>query len=1210
MTGTGFARVNIAPLQPAPAHQPRPSRFGLPPTARPWLLVCLVYVGLYASLLVYSHSYPYVLDNNESYSSLWHARSLYENGVARTKGLTDEVFSPAPAASPYIHSHQGNFPRLFTFVFYALGLHGIGPQIWVATFTVGLATLWLAFRFFTRLAHPAFAALTCLLLMTDYLFFTQWQVGLYNIWHGFFFFSSLACIQALGETARRGRWFLLAALNFAALFYWEYVFTAFVVALCGLYTLVCHWRRPRLVALAAGAVAVGAGVAAGTLLLQLTAYMGWANVLEDVRLTLTARNAAADPALLERVTSFYREQHIIFWHNFLDATPLRTPRALWDSLFEFHLKYYSPVLLYSAVVLGAGWLLGCWQWAQRSWRRLLPLLALAGLAVWLWPWIREAQDPLLRAEYALTSGGATLLAAERGLLALVILVALACATAGNAAVLGHATGRVAGLLPLLLCGAAAYGLTYRAFTGYIYSGYLHRFVPLPVFLTVPLLGLALSLLFQAGRQAWMLARTPAAPPAARLWRGLPLVVVLATFAGFATYWVMLQVTYARVVPPDSYAFLRQLERPPFKGRSVVSNTYPAPMAGRTGSWGYADSTLLGGRVTLTADGFVPERDPKYLWFADRDTNPAYRKPELGITVVQRPNFSTALQFRREKAAAPAGRIPLAETTGLALRTRPLQQAFLHHRLAYSDGEYASVVVLDWDFPPFLRSDLDRFLPSASALSLREKLALSETTQDLRRRWRVVLTPRSTPSAPGRAVEIRAATIDGRPVFSAADYAAAGWAPAPDAPGARWQPPGTSSRSLATETEGLALQLTFASGPDAGQVQVEANDRVDTVDLHAAEAGERSFTLTAGVPHGRYTYVPALAPGLCVQTILPGPSGDRVAELRYHYAQQEGVPEAASIVRLYHENPAGRWQLADTITFLGAAGVPVRLDEFRTANPDTVREHDRIVAAGDRRSFEQWLADHLTLHPGEASRPGIVPAALPALATARGDAPWVSRRLPLPSGPGRWQFTVAPGTRTKTGPEYFGLPFTLPAAGGPVDFRPPPVAADAPLAFGRMKIRLRFPANRWPQSEPLVTTGGREAGDFIYVQYIDPQHIRIGFDHWFRGGPLSPPIAVDFTQEHELEISLGSFFPAREDVVFAGVSAAGVASVKDRVLVRLDGQPVIDAAGECYETGPGGVTVGRNTIFGTLCGPEFTGEILSLERIWPELAVPARDPDSP
>ena len=39
----------------------------------------------------------------------------------------------------------------------------------------------------------------------------------------------------------------------------------------------------------------GAALAAGLLLAQLTAYMGWDAVREDVRLTLSARNTASAP---------------------------------------------------------------------------------------------------------------------------------------------------------------------------------------------------------------------------------------------------------------------------------------------------------------------------------------------------------------------------------------------------------------------------------------------------------------------------------------------------------------------------------------------------------------------------------------------------------------------------------------------------------------------------------------------------------------------------------------------------------------------------------------------------------------------------------------------------------------------------------------------------------------------------------------------------
>ena len=51
---------------------------------------------------------------------------------------------------------------------------------------------------------------------------------------------------------RRWRWWVgLALLNFACLFYWEYVFTAFMTVLCAIYAIALYWRRWRLVLLAA-----------------------------------------------------------------------------------------------------------------------------------------------------------------------------------------------------------------------------------------------------------------------------------------------------------------------------------------------------------------------------------------------------------------------------------------------------------------------------------------------------------------------------------------------------------------------------------------------------------------------------------------------------------------------------------------------------------------------------------------------------------------------------------------------------------------------------------------------------------------------------------------------------------------------------------------------------------------------------------------------
>lgn len=58
-----------------------------------------VYAVLYGAMLVATDFVPYVLDNNESFSSLNHARNLIEFGAAKSFGLADEAVSPHRARS-------------------------------------------------------------------------------------------------------------------------------------------------------------------------------------------------------------------------------------------------------------------------------------------------------------------------------------------------------------------------------------------------------------------------------------------------------------------------------------------------------------------------------------------------------------------------------------------------------------------------------------------------------------------------------------------------------------------------------------------------------------------------------------------------------------------------------------------------------------------------------------------------------------------------------------------------------------------------------------------------------------------------------------------------------------------------------------------------------------------------------------------------------
>src|SRR5947209_8990698 len=118
------------------------------------LVGALAYALGYGGLLIWARGLPYVLDNNESFSSLWHAYNLYHFDIRQTWGLTDEACSPHPEAHPFVHTHQGNFPRLFAFLLFVLGARTIESQIVLTTVTVGGAAICFAYHFFSKLAGP------------------------------------------------------------------------------------------------------------------------------------------------------------------------------------------------------------------------------------------------------------------------------------------------------------------------------------------------------------------------------------------------------------------------------------------------------------------------------------------------------------------------------------------------------------------------------------------------------------------------------------------------------------------------------------------------------------------------------------------------------------------------------------------------------------------------------------------------------------------------------------------------------------------------------------------------------------------------------------------------------------------------------------------------------------------------------------------------
>lgn len=298
------------------------------------------------------------MDGNESYSSLVHASNLFQFGIDRSMGLTDESASPDSEAHPFLHTHQGNFPRLFASLIFFLGAQSIESQIIITTFTVGLVAIFFVFTFFSRITGPFFALLVSTVFMSDYILFTQWQVNTYRVWHVFFVFSSLLCAQGIGGSRSRV-WLIVTFVNFACLFYWELVFATFVAVATSLYTCWIHRKTWTLVLLGWGIQITGAITGLSVLCLQLIAFLGWDDFLQDISLTFTARNhAKADPNWIDTLRQFYDSHNIAFFYNLQSAENLAGLETLLRSIFTYVFQVHTPFLSFSVLVVAIGWALG------------------------------------------------------------------------------------------------------------------------------------------------------------------------------------------------------------------------------------------------------------------------------------------------------------------------------------------------------------------------------------------------------------------------------------------------------------------------------------------------------------------------------------------------------------------------------------------------------------------------------------------------------------------------------------------------------------------------------------------------------------------------------------------------------------------------------------------------------------------------------------
>ena len=637
--------------------------------ARYLVAAMTVYFAVVGGLLVYSDFLPYVTDNNESFSMYFHARNILQFGVRSTAGLTDEANSNAPAAHPYVYTHGGNFPRIPVLALMLLGVTSVEQQITILALLIGGVSLYLCYRFFSRMAGDLFAFLVVAVFSTDYLLFTQWQVNTFRVWHGFFFFASLLCVQALTDHNKRSIGALLL-LNAIGLFYFEIVFGFFVALFSVLYAAIVHRRRPILAGWAAGTIALGGIIALSVLLGQSLIHLGSDRALQDIRLTFLARNfdtsnggAAATTRL-----QFFMKNHIVYWDSAFQPIGFLAIESLRTALSEGIVRVFTPFLMVVMLIVTLPSLLNAWV-SRPSRRFVLVILLVTGTyALLRWALHDPAQITAWQGNIArqLTTMAWQLVLVGTLVSGFLLLVA------GEHRALARVRQDISPIARYLLTGTGALAIVNAMFPGYVWNGYLSRYAPLAVFTADVWLALTLYVVFIFASR---LRHGQHRPLNIRVLSAISALL----FVSIIGYWVSLQTAYFVRLPSTSILFIRQLSRPEFRRASFVSDNYALPISYFTGQWAYQDQLLLENVIVTTSNGPRLRISGKYMWFADRDSNGSYVHPVYYLCRVQ-VDLNAA---SRLASLPPGGRLEGCSSQAI-VRAAGLSLGELEHVLVASD----------------------------------------------------------------------------------------------------------------------------------------------------------------------------------------------------------------------------------------------------------------------------------------------------------------------------------------------------------------------------------------------------------------------------------------------------------------------------------------------------------------------------------------------
>jgi len=167
------------------------------------------------------------------------------------------------------------------------------------------------------------------------------------------------------------------------------------------------------------------------------------------------------------------------------------------------------------------------------------------------------------------------------------------------------------------------------------------------------------------------------------------------------------------------------------------------------------------------------------------------------------------------------------------------------------------------------------------------------------------------------------------------------------------------------------------------------------------------------------------------------------------------------------------------------------------------------------------------------------------------------------------------------------------------FNAPVFAAESVLhrTYGPVQVDLLLPKDRPGAFEPILETGrAGEAGELVFLHYVDATHVRVGFfqigtTHW-----LSQPIPTDYSKPHRLRIRLGSLGPPSSHPVFRGLPEDITTAAVQEASLEWDGAPVFASSLDFGYRRGDGFNIGTNHLAEGASGPRFSGTIADVRQL--------------